>query len=226
MQRFDKFHNDVAVKAEPDVKGEEANIKPALITPAVPQTNGTSSHAPIEKKSETTTVSPAKRKASSSEADLLSISNGVTPSPKKKPKPTIISSQRPAKSLDMDHDAAFAAKLQAEENNRARPTRGGGSKPTKKAPVKKKTKKKKTSENVKAEDDSDIEGTEDAEKERKVNRNTGFHVSHLSARTLNPRPTARSSMRQRIVRQYLTDYFTASTIFTIDDNRTISNAFL
>ncbi|KAL8836318.1 MAG: hypothetical protein Q9176_006379 [Flavoplaca citrina] len=70
-----------------------------------------------------------------------------------------------------DDDAAFAAKLQAEENVRARPTRGGG--PKKAAPVKKKkTPKKKTAARVDAADDSDLD-SEAAEK--KVNRSGGFH---------------------------------------------------
>ncbi|KAL8875679.1 MAG: hypothetical protein Q9198_005993, partial [Flavoplaca austrocitrina] len=61
-----------------------------------------------------------------------------------------------------DDDAAFAAKLQAEENVRARPTRGGG--PKKAAPVKKKkTPKKKTAARVDAADDSDLD-SEAAEK--------------------------------------------------------------
>ncbi|KAJ5445540.1 hypothetical protein N7491_001622 [Penicillium cf. griseofulvum] len=71
---------------------------------------------------------------------------------------------------DTDADAAFAAKLQAEENSRARPTRGGNTRRA--APVKKKSKAK-TSKRVKAEDDSDIGSGEEPKKE--VNRNTGFH---------------------------------------------------
>ncbi|KAL8826168.1 MAG: hypothetical protein Q9170_007507 [Blastenia crenularia] len=74
----------------------------------------------------------------------------------------------------VDEDAAFAAKLQAEENGRARSTRGGG--PKKAAPVKKKkTPKKKTADRVDAADDSDLD-SEPAEK--KINRSGGFHVSH------------------------------------------------
>ncbi|KAL8673757.1 MAG: hypothetical protein Q9168_001818 [Polycauliona sp. 1 TL-2023] len=75
------------------------------------------------------------------------------------------------KRTPMDDDAVFAAKLQAEENVRARPTRGGG--PKKAAPVKKKkTPKKKTAARVDAADDSDLD-SEAAEK--KVNRSGGFH---------------------------------------------------
>ncbi|CAL5865940.1 uncharacterized protein PFLUO_LOCUS147 [Penicillium psychrofluorescens] len=71
---------------------------------------------------------------------------------------------------DVDADALFAAKLQAEENLRARPTRGGG--PRRTGPTKKRSKAK-TAKRVKAEDDSDIESGSDTKKE--VNRTGGFH---------------------------------------------------
>lgn len=76
----------------------------------------------------------------------------------------------------LDADAAFAAKLQAEENSRARPTRNGVTR--KAAPTKKKkTPKKKTAARINASDDSELElsdGAVGAKKE--VNRNSGFHV--------------------------------------------------
>lgn len=95
-------------------------------------------------------------------------------------------SEPPAKkhksSADVDADALYAAKLQAEENMRARPTRGGNTRRA--APTKKKSKAK-TSKRVKAEDDSELESGSDTKKE--VNRSGGFHVSnvtHLSYRAL------------------------------------------
>ena len=75
----------------------------------------------------------------------------------------------------VDDDAAFAAKLQAEEDRAARPTRGGAPRKQKAAQTKKaKTSKKKktTSAKVTGSDDSDID---DSATPRKVNRNTGFH---------------------------------------------------
>lgn len=72
---------------------------------------------------------------------------------------------------DVDADALFAAKLQAEENMRARPTRGASTR--KAAPTKKKAKAK-TSKKVKAEDDSDLDSG--SETGKKVNRSGGFHV--------------------------------------------------
>jgi hypothetical protein len=92
--------------------------------------------------------------------------DGVTSPPKKKRKP------------EADADAVLAARLQAEENLRARPTRGGNAR--KVAPIKKKKTptKVKTSKKIRAEDDSDIgESGEEDKEEKKVNRNTGFHVS-------------------------------------------------
>lgn len=80
--------------------------------------------------------------------------------------------KRKRKRSPLDDDAAFAAKLQAEENGRSRSTRGGG--PKKTAPVKKKkAPKKKTADRVNAADDSDLD-PETVEK--KVNRSGGFHV--------------------------------------------------
>ena len=90
-------------------------------------------------------------------------------------------SPKPKKKLKIEHDsdAAFAARLQAMENSRARSTRGGGPKIIK--PVKKKSPKKKSAGRIKAEDDSDLEGSGSEVKERKVNRNSGFHVSYSVA---------------------------------------------
>lgn len=80
------------------------------------------------------------------------------------------------KSELIDADAAYAARLQAEENSRARPTRAV----RKAAPVKKKktTTKSKTSKKVKASDDSDVEGST-SETKKEVNRTGGFHVSSV-----------------------------------------------
>ena len=82
-------------------------------------------------------------------------------------------SKKKKRKVEYDSDAAFAAKLQAQENGRIRSTRGGG--PKAPAVKKKKSPKKKTSSKVKAEDDSDLDGSDGA-KEKKVNRSGGFHV--------------------------------------------------
>ena len=136
---------------------------------AIPTTNGHSE--PVKSVETDQHVSPPdskvaqKRKSTSDDESELS-NVPVTPPPKKKRKP------EPA----LDDDAAFAAKLQAEENSRARPTRGGANRKntiTKKK--KKKTPKKKTADRVKAEDDSELEGS--GSEDKKVNRSGGFHVS-------------------------------------------------
>lgn len=88
----------------------------------------------------------------------------ASPPPKKKRK-----SQKPAE-LD---DAALAAMLQAEENTRSRPTRGGANK---KSVPKKRTPKKKSSAKVKSADDSELEMNSDGEVIEKVKKG-GFHVS-------------------------------------------------
>lgn len=94
---------------------------------------------------------------------------------------SLVGSEPPAKKrkseadadADVDADAVFAAKLQAEENLRARPTRGGT---TRRAAPSKKKSKAKTSKRVKAEDDSDIESGSDTTTKKEVNRTGGFHV--------------------------------------------------
>lgn len=156
MQRFDIFAEQSEKQAEP--------------TPAV---NGHSSNshlaAPtVEPISPALSTSPQKRSA---EPESVSDSGDKSP-PKKKRKSDLV-----------DADAIFAAKLQAEENLRARPTRGANSRKT--APVKKKKSvaKSKTSKKVKAEDDSELDEP-DSESKKEVTRTGGFHVSESSARLL------------------------------------------
>lgn len=94
------------------------------------------------------------------EADDSDISELVDQGPVKKKRKT-----------NVEDDAALAARLQAEEERLARPTRGGATR--KSGPVKRRSpKKKKPSARVTASDDSDIEESESG----KPQRNTGFHV--------------------------------------------------
>jgi len=104
-------------------------------------------------------TSPTKRVTESEE--LSDIVDAAPPKKKRK--------------ASIDADAAFAARLQAEEDKLARPTRGGA---TRKATVtkKKKTPKKKTSTRVTGSDDSDVND----EDRKKQERNTGFHVSRTT----------------------------------------------
>jgi hypothetical protein len=122
--------------------------------------------------------SPVKRQTHSEEASEAA---SASPPPKKRKPDT-----------DVDADALFAAKLQAEENMRARPTRGAS---TRRAAPSKKKSKAKTTKRVKAEDDSDVDSGSETKKE--VNRTGGFHVSY------NCRAFARYSANLRFIRNRL-----------------------
>lgn len=142
MERFDRYAEQDGLGGSPE---ETAT------------SNGQRDSASAAEPSPPASSSPVKRQASS---ENTSEPASASP-PAKKQKPDD----------KFDADAAFAAKLQAEENSRARPTRGGN---TRRAAPSKKKSKAKTSKRVKASDDSDIASGEETKKE--VNRNTGFHV--------------------------------------------------
>ncbi|KAL9588956.1 MAG: hypothetical protein Q9203_002246 [Teloschistes exilis] len=148
MARFDKFMAEQTT--QPQTNGHTADV----------QTVGTAS--PEATQSHTSPTPRSASKGVSVEAEESSEVVDTAP-PKKK-----------RKRSPLDEDAVFAARLQAEENSRARPTRGGGV--TKKVvpAKKKKTPKKKTADRVDAADDSELD-SESAEK--KVNRSGGFHVN-------------------------------------------------
>lgn len=147
MERFDIYAEKNGVVASPEETAASNGHK-----------DGDSAAVP----SPTPSVSPVKREADSEDASEKA---GSEP-PAKKRKPD----------TDVDADAEFAARLQAEENLRARPTRGGN---TRRAAPSKKKSQAKTSKRVKAEDDSDIESGSDTKKA--VNRSGGFHVRTLAA---------------------------------------------
>jgi upstream activation factor subunit UAF30 len=154
MERFDIFARRIETGASPE----------QVVTP--PTINGHSANnyatmEPVEPLSPTLSASPQKRGA---DADSL-LDMADKPPPKKKRKADMV-----------DADAIFAARLQAEENLRARPTRAGNAR--KAIPVRKKkgSSKPKTSKKIRSEDDSDLDGSgSDVKKE--VNRTGGFHVS-------------------------------------------------
>jgi hypothetical protein len=95
-----------------------------------------------------------------------SVSKAESDEEEERPKKKV---KRATKEMD---DAKLAAKLQAQENLKARPTRGGT---TKKATPRKKAPRKKSEKKVKAEDDSDIELDENGEVKEKPKKG-GFHV--------------------------------------------------
>ncbi|EEH43212.2 uncharacterized protein PADG_08032 [Paracoccidioides brasiliensis Pb18] len=156
MQRFDIF--------------AEQSEKQANITTVV---NGHSSnnHVPVstvEPISPALSASPQKRSA-----EPENVSDSGDKPPKKKRKSDMV-----------DADAIFAAKLQAEENLRARPTRGANTRKValikkKKLPVKSKTAKK-----VKADDDSGLDEP-DLESKKEVTRTGGFHKPLTLSPTLS-----------------------------------------
>ncbi len=150
---------------------------------SAPQTNGHTSRVksePSESPENMTkaSASPAPKTKTKHESDDDDLSDAPTePSPKKK---------RKVKKF-VDEDAAFAAKLQAEENTRARPTRNGANK---KIAVKKSRPKKKTAAKVKNEDDSDIGDSGSGAAEKNINRSGAFHVrSSKSLSTPFPSPS-------------------------------------
>ncbi|KAI9662203.1 MAG: hypothetical protein M1829_006185 [Trizodia sp. TS-e1964] len=94
------------------------------------------------------------------------------PSTSNSPIPTTDKDSKKKRKLEsLDDDARLAARLQAEENGRARPTRGGTHRkatPSKKQRVKSK---------VKVKDSDQEDGSDPDEKKRKVTRTGGFHLS-------------------------------------------------
>jgi len=154
MERFDLANKAVDVPV------------PSTETPTAPSTtNGY--HTPSSKE-------PSSRSISTPVKDEDSDSDVIDDEPPKKKRKSA-GSGGVKKEVD---DAKLAARLQAQENSRARPTRRGATTPKRKRPVVKK--KKKSEKKVKDEDDSDIVGS-DGEVKEKVKKG-GFHKQyHLSA---------------------------------------------
>lgn len=150
MARFDKFMAEKNAVAQ--ANGDSSTVKDE------------SSESPRPKQETPVPVSDQGQKRTSDEEELSDVPN--SPSPKKKRKVEHF----------VDADAAFAARLQAEENSRARPTRGGASRKSTTIKKKKRSPKKKTSDRIKAEDDSDVQDSGSEAVEKKVNRSGGFHV--------------------------------------------------
>ena len=172
MERFDIFAAQGGIGTSGDGTASTAGMSNG-------HEDNTDSITPPEPESSKHSASPQKRRADSDELSELSNAKSLTKSPLPKKKKT---------DNDVDADAVYAAKLQAEENMRARPTRGGNTR--KAAPTKKKAKPKtKTSKKVKADDDSDVESGSDGAK-KEVNRSGGFHVCTISSPCLETIPGA------------------------------------
>ncbi|KAI0146820.1 hypothetical protein GGR57DRAFT_282574 [Xylariaceae sp. FL1272] len=118
---------------------------------------------------------------------------------------------RKEKSVDTeDADAKLAALLQAEENQRTRTTRGGGAKPATKK--KKPAPKKKSEKRVRAEDDSDLEGSEaSSPKKRKAGGgfqkpfNLSYPLAELCGESQLSRPQVVKKLWEHIKDKQLQD---------------------
>lgn len=184
LERFDVFAERAG-----------ANEEPAQSVEAVPPTtNGHHTHTRDVSTVGSNTVSPMKREAKS---EVLSDMIEDAP-PKKK-----------RKSMSAEDDAALAARLQAEEDNRSRPTRGA---PRRAAPLKKKkTPKKKSLKKIK--DNSDDDGDDSTASADKPVRNTGFHkplnlspaLSELLGETSLSRPQTTKKIWEYIKSRELQD---------------------
>lgn len=150
MARFDKF---IAEKNAP-----------AQTNGHISAAKDESSESPKPKHEISPPLSDQGQKRSSDEDDLSDVPNSPSPNKKRKAEHFV------------DADAAYAAKLQAEENSRARSTRGGATRKSTAIKKKRRSPKKKTSDRVKAEDDSDLLDSGSEAVEKKVNRSGGFHV--------------------------------------------------
>ncbi len=156
MERFDIFNARLNQPPAPVTATE--SLKTTTKPSPSPATNGHHDSSAASTADSTADATPVKRSPESD--DVSDMANGSPPKKKRKP--------------EMDADALYAAKLQAEEDKLARPTRGGSARKT--GLVKrKKTPKKKTSARIKASDDSDMDESESGQK--KPAKNTGFHVS-------------------------------------------------
>lgn len=117
----------------------------------------------VENGNASTSATPDAKRTPDSESALSELEDSAPPKKRAKKSRTA-----------EDEDAAFARKLQAEENARSgRATRGGNTR--KKAPLPKKKTKKKSANRVKDDDDSDIASGSEKEK-KSPSRKGGFHV--------------------------------------------------
>jgi chromatin remodeling complex protein RSC6 len=169
LERFDHAQN---ISSAP-IPTTEASPKP--VPAAAPTTNGhaikTASKVKRESTPSATTSSPSISTPSASVPKSESDSDSEVISPPKK-------KRKANKEVD---DAKLAAMLQAQENSRARSTRGGGNKKVNKVAKKPRKKREKSAKKIKADDDSEVELGSDGEVKQKEKKG-GFHKQyHLSA---------------------------------------------
>jgi len=172
LQRFDKFNAEQNGSLEPP--------EPSEPIPSVENGAQVSNGTPL--------VGSTHKRSPDDDSALSEVEDA--PPTKKKAKKS-----KPVAEAD---DAAFAARLQAEENARTRPTRGGNAKRRVAVPKKKAEKKTKTksSTRVKDEDDSDVNTNSDADK-KSQSRKGGFHVGRSRTNPTACSQSANHSMQQK-----------------------------
>lgn len=199
MERFDNFFKEkdkvtasAPTKAEPTTNDNNNNAAPNSITTnsfglTLPSRALNGNHKQQYQRQQrdvtsapSNTFSPGKKRQNPTaedesrnhnhiHEDSFEASDAGISSPAKKP--------RKSKATEED-DAAFAARLQAQENSLARSTRGSNGTKRRSAVNKatpKKNKKTKSAKKVKDDDDSDAETGSGVEK-KEVKRTGGFHV--------------------------------------------------
>lgn len=191
LERFDNFSKDKdiptvtsPVKTEPTTHNDTTNN--SVTTNSFGLTLPSRALNGDHKKPDTSTpssnsFSPGRKRQNptadnSNHDESLEASDAGISSPAKKP--------RKSKATEED-DAAFAARLQAQENSLARSTRGNNSTKRRSAVNKatpKKNKKTKSAKKIKDDDESGLETGSGVEK-KEVKRTGGFHVRAFQAST-------------------------------------------
>jgi len=118
-----------------------------------------------------------------------------------------------------DSDAKLAALLQAEENSRNRPTRGGVNKKPVAARKKKSSPKKKSAAKIKADDDSDMDLNTDGEM-KEVVRKGGFHKQYSLSQPLADLVGEPQLSRPQVVKK-IWEYIKARDLQDPSDKRQI-----
>ncbi|KAF2454968.1 SWIB/MDM2 domain-containing protein [Lineolata rhizophorae] len=206
MARFDKFTSES--NGVPDAPPPEP--APSAAEPP-PTTNGVKKEKPSAASSPPASKKRDTSERSEQESELSeTVGAPVPPQKRQKVKATSIE----------DSDAAYAARLQAEENSRARSTRGGGAN-TKRKPVVKKTQTKKNKKkSAKSVDDSDVESGSGEAEGRKVNRSGGFHKPLTLSPALSELLGETSLSRPQTVKK-IWDYVKAHDLQDPNDKRHI-----
>ena len=162
-QAINELVHDRFSVAETKLNGNGVEVEQPVpsVESSEPHTNG---FHKSKAKSESSAASPSQRSSplkreASSEEDMSDVIDNAPPKKKRK--------------AGVEDDASLAARLQFEENQGARPTRGAATRKTQPSKKKKRTPKKKSKARVDGSTDSELDDGEP----KKPKSNTGFHVS-------------------------------------------------